>query len=338
MTVNPALAIQKIYIRSLSSEVPAYHLLPKAVHQPKIDIEIDTGGGAFVGGMYEATLSLTVRATQNGKHLFLVVLKQGGLFTLTGIQPSDIEHVLKHSCAAILYPYARKNIAVAILNSGFQPVILNHIPFDATYKSRFGMAAETPSPPPATLEPDTAVAPASLPAAGATTAAEPAISLPPPIGRRAEKRSAFRRLGFPPSGGRRSAFSPYVLALTLIGIPLAYWALQPASPPPPAVQSGPAPVDPTVTTVEQLAAAGAAWLADQEGYVVQTRPLANAGEVMGMEHLRVASPLHVIREKSGSGYLVIAGAYPSRAEADRAAQELTARGIAMETHSLAGMP
>jgi len=330
MTVNPALAIQKIYIRSLSSEVPAYHLLPKAVHQPKIDIEIDTGGGAFVGGMYEATLSLTVRATQNGKHLFLVVLKQGGLFTLTGIQPSDIEHVLKHSCAAILYPYARKNIAVAILNSGFQPVILNHIPFDATYKSRFGMAAETPSPPPATLEPDTAVAPASLPAdrlaAGAATAAEPAISLPPPIG---------------PQVRRTAPAWAYALALTLIGIPLAYWGLQPASSPPPAVQSGPAPVDPTVATVatvEKLAAAGAAWLADQEGYVMQTRPLANADGVMGMEHLRVASPLHVIREKSGSGYLVIAGAYPSRAEADRAAQELTARGIAMETHSLAGMP
>ncbi|MDP2831813.1 MAG: protein-export chaperone SecB [Pseudomonadota bacterium] len=329
MTVNPALAIQKIYIRSLSSEVPAYHLLPKAVHQPKIDIEIDTGGGAFVGGMYEATLSLTVRATQNGKHLFLVVLKQGGLFSLTGIQPSDIEHVLKHSCAAILYPYARKNIAVAILNSGFQPVILNHIPFDATYKSRFGMAAETPSPPPTPLEPDTAVVPASLPAgrleAGAT-AAEPAISLPPPVGRRAEKRSAFRRL------------SLSVMALTLIGIPLAYWALQPASSPPPAVQSGPAPVDPTVATVEKLAAAGAAWLADQEGYVVQTRPLVNAGGVLGMEHLRVAAPLHVIREKSGSGYLVIAGAYPSRAEADHAARELTAQGIEVETHSLAGMP
>lgn len=327
MTVNPALAIQKIYIRSLSSEVPAYHLLPKAVHQPKIDIEIDTGGGAFVEGMYEATLSLTVRATQNGKHLFLVVLKQGGLFSLTGIQPSDIEHVLKHSCAAILYPYARKNIAVAILNSGFQPVILNHIPFDATYKSRFGMAADTVpahSPAPsAEREPDVAVASAGRLEAGAPSGAEPAISLPPPI-------------GLPP---RRTAPAwAYALALTLIGIPLAYWALQPASSPPPAVQSGPAPVDPTVAAVEKLAAAGAAWLADQEGYVVQTRPLANAGGVMDMEHLRVAAPLHVIREKSGSGYLVIAGAYPSRAEADRAARELTAQGIEVETRPLAGMP
>lgn len=315
MTVNPALAIQKIYIRSLSSEVPAFHLLPKAVHQPKIDIEIDTGGGAFVDGMYEATLSLTVRATQNGKHLFLVVLKQGGLFTLTGIQPSDVEHVLKHSCAAILYPYARKNIAVAILNGGFQPVILNHIPFEATYKSRFGTEAEAaPEQPP-------------IPSAAreADAVAAPAISLPPPIERRAEPRGGFRRLALG------------ALALALIGIPLAYWVLQPAAQPA-AVQSGPAPVDQAAATVEKLAVAGAAWLAEQEGYVVQTRPLADAGEVMDMERLRVAAPLHVIRDGSGSGYLVMAGAYPSRAEADRAARELAVQGVEMETRSLAGVP
>ncbi|MDO9011755.1 MAG: protein-export chaperone SecB [Gallionella sp.] len=134
---------EKVYLKNISIEVPHIENLPGAIHQPKIDIDIRADNQRIDSVRYESSITFTIKAISEGEIIFLVELTQAGIFQIQSTSEQEITQILKHTCPAFLFPFARKNIAVMVINAGFQPVILSHINFDTLLKSNFSCSDST---------------------------------------------------------------------------------------------------------------------------------------------------------------------------------------------------
>ena len=67
--------------------------------------------------------------------MYLVELKQCGVFTVS-INDADLKkRFLNVNCAEIVYPYARENISSIIQKGGFTPLFLSPIDFHTIYQN-----------------------------------------------------------------------------------------------------------------------------------------------------------------------------------------------------------
>ena len=87
-------------------------------------------------GVHETAVRVTVTAKMAEKVAFLVEATQAGIFTSQGIAADQMEAVANILCPSIIYPYLRSNIADAVQRSGFPPVHLAEINFEALFQQR----------------------------------------------------------------------------------------------------------------------------------------------------------------------------------------------------------
>lgn len=139
---QPGFRIQRIYLKDLSLEQPnAPHILLVAA-EPTVEVEVDVAVNRLSDEIFEVALISTVTAKVDGKVLFLVEVKQAGIFEFNHIPPEQIDPMLGIACPTILYPYLRSNIADVISRAGFQPIHLNEINFHGMYEHRIRQAQE----------------------------------------------------------------------------------------------------------------------------------------------------------------------------------------------------
>ncbi len=147
----PAFAIQRIYLKDISFETPmgveAFTKPFKPAIQQDMNIQVIT----VSEGLFEVTLFLTITARIENRVVFLVEIKQAGLFAITGIEGAQMSHVINSACPQILFPYAREAVDSIITRGGFPPLMLPPINFDAVFaqalqatKERAAAKAETP--------------------------------------------------------------------------------------------------------------------------------------------------------------------------------------------------
>ena len=72
-----------------------------------------------------------------------VEASQAGLFTIRGVPAGDMQPILAIACPNVLFPYARETIADAIMRTGFPPVHLAPINFEALYAQQVAQASQT---------------------------------------------------------------------------------------------------------------------------------------------------------------------------------------------------
>ena len=127
--------IQKLYLKDVSFESPAAPGIFSADSsvQPNINFQLNTEHTQVGDALYEVALGVTVTATQGERTVFLVELKQAGLFVLSGFTDEDFEHMLGSYCPGILYPYVRAAVADLVQKGGLPQVILQPINFDALF-------------------------------------------------------------------------------------------------------------------------------------------------------------------------------------------------------------
>lgn len=127
--------IQKLYLKDVSFESPATPGIFSADSdlQPSINFQLDTEQSQVGDTLYEVVLGVTVTATHGERTVFLVELKQAGLFEASGFEEADFYHMLGSYCPAILYPYARAAVADLVQKGGLPQVILQPINFDALF-------------------------------------------------------------------------------------------------------------------------------------------------------------------------------------------------------------
>ncbi len=77
----------------------------------------------------------------NDKTLFLVEAKQAGLFEIRNVPEEQMQPIIAIACPQIVYPYLRATVADVINRTGFPPVHLTEVNFQAMYEAQLQQAA-----------------------------------------------------------------------------------------------------------------------------------------------------------------------------------------------------
>ncbi len=133
---NPVFSIDKIYVRDLSIEVPNAPQIYLERETPSIEIELQTAGTSVGDGYYEVVLTVTVTAKLEEKVVFLVEVGQAGIFQIRNVPEEALNPLLAIACPTSLFPYAREAVSDATTRSGFPPVVLTPVNFEAMYMAR----------------------------------------------------------------------------------------------------------------------------------------------------------------------------------------------------------
>jgi preprotein translocase subunit SecB len=135
---QPVFAIEKIYIRDLSLEIPHAPNIFLERDTPEINLQLDSKSIDINSdeGLYEVLLTATVTAKMKDKIMFLVEAQQSGIFRIHNIPDGEIDPVLGIGCPNILFPYLREVVSDVVIRAGFPPVILNPVNFEAMYQQK----------------------------------------------------------------------------------------------------------------------------------------------------------------------------------------------------------
>ncbi|MEL0027191.1 MAG: protein-export chaperone SecB [Perlucidibaca sp.] len=144
---QPQFALQRIYLKDASFEVPGAPQVFLQTWSPEVGIDLNTSASRLEdGNHYEVTLSLTVTAKNEGQTAFLVEVKQAGIFQATGFSEADLGPLLGAYCPNLLFPFAREAIADIVGKGSFPQLLLQPINFDAVFaESQRGQNEQTAS-------------------------------------------------------------------------------------------------------------------------------------------------------------------------------------------------
>jgi preprotein translocase subunit SecB len=85
-------------------------------------------------------LTITLEAKHGEATLYLVEVKQAGVFAIAGASVEDLKRLIGSFCPSVLFPYAREVISDLIIKGGFPNFLLPLVNFDAL----FAQASEAP--------------------------------------------------------------------------------------------------------------------------------------------------------------------------------------------------
>jgi preprotein translocase subunit SecB len=131
----PAAGMISQYVKDLSFENPnAPGIFQRAGStQPQIDVQFNIGANQVGDDVHEVLLKLEVRAESEGTVAFVVELTYAGLFALRNVPAEHIQPFLLGEGPRLLFPFARRVLADAVRDGGFQPLLLEPIDFNALY-------------------------------------------------------------------------------------------------------------------------------------------------------------------------------------------------------------
>jgi len=129
----PEFIIQRIYVKDLSLESPQSPHVFEEQWQPELNLQFAMHTSPLAEDSTELILHITVTASSNKKILFLVEIKQAGLFTLKGFTDEQQQQILRITCPTILFPYAREAVSDAVGRAGFPPLYLAPVNFETLY-------------------------------------------------------------------------------------------------------------------------------------------------------------------------------------------------------------
>tara|TARA_B100001063_G_scaffold247218_1_gene291377 strand:+ start:3601 stop:4038 length:438 start_codon:yes stop_codon:yes gene_type:complete len=128
--------IQRIYLKDLSFESPMTPgIFTNMSSSPKVGFNFESNITKINDDTHELTLTFNVKAEVENDTLYLVELKQCGVFTISIVDEALKKRFLNVHCAEIVYPYARENISNIIQKGGFPPLFLSPIDFHTIYQN-----------------------------------------------------------------------------------------------------------------------------------------------------------------------------------------------------------
>jgi preprotein translocase subunit SecB len=129
----PVFALEKVYVKDLSVEVPNSPQIFLEQGNPNIDVQLQNQTNAVEAGIFDCVLTVTVTAKVNDKTAYLVEVQQAGVFRIQNVPAEAMEPALAVGCPNILFPYAREAVSDAIMRAGFPPMLLQPVNFEAMY-------------------------------------------------------------------------------------------------------------------------------------------------------------------------------------------------------------
>ncbi len=128
---QPMFAIEKLYVRDMSLEVPGGAEVFLQQQAPEVGVQFKTAFTQLGADAFEGILQVTVTAKADNKVYFLIELQQAGIFRVSGIPEEALRPFLGSAIPNVLFPYAREAVSDASTRAGFPPVVLQPVNFDA---------------------------------------------------------------------------------------------------------------------------------------------------------------------------------------------------------------
>lgn len=135
-------AIQKVYLKDISFETPLGLEAFTKAWKPNVQQDLNIQVNPLENNLFEVVLLLTITARIDEKAVFLVEVKQAGLFSIQGLDGIQLSHAINTLCPQILFPYARETIDSLLTRGGFPPLMLAPINFDAVFAQAVMMAQQ----------------------------------------------------------------------------------------------------------------------------------------------------------------------------------------------------
>lgn len=142
---TPVFQIQRIYLKDASLEQPNSPAILTSGETPSVDIQLAVAVENVAEGITEVAVTGTVTAKIQDKVVFLVEVKQAGIFEIRNLPDDQMGPVVGIACPQIVYPYLRGNVADLIQRAGFPPVHLAEINFQSMYEQQRASANAAPA-------------------------------------------------------------------------------------------------------------------------------------------------------------------------------------------------
>jgi len=127
--------VKRIFTKDLSLEFPdAPAIFDNIKSTPQVAFNLNTSITEITDTSYDITLDITVKAETDNKVIYMVELKQAGLFIIDGADDEIKDGFLNIRCPEVLFPYARETISSLIQKAGFPPIFIAPIDFNALYQ------------------------------------------------------------------------------------------------------------------------------------------------------------------------------------------------------------
>ena len=127
-------AIQRIYLRDTSLEMPLGAAVFSGKWTPSIQLDVNTRAEKLSDNQHEVILSLTVTAKQEDTVAMLIEVQQAGIFLCQGLSDEQLRQVLATACPDILFPYARETIDSLAVKASLPPLMLSPMNFSELYR------------------------------------------------------------------------------------------------------------------------------------------------------------------------------------------------------------
>jgi preprotein translocase subunit SecB len=140
---EPQFVIQRVYVKNLSFETTNTPAIFQEEWKPELNLDLNTSHTALDDhGAFEVVLTVTATVKNKEATAFLIEVQQAGIFTISGTEEAQLDHLLGSFCPSILFPYAREAITAEVVRGSFPQLVLAPINFDAIYMQQQQEAAE----------------------------------------------------------------------------------------------------------------------------------------------------------------------------------------------------
>ncbi len=127
-------AVQQIYLKDLSFESPLAPAVFTSQAPQEVNLQLDSAVQPLSDERFEVVLTLIVTASRQDETVYLVEIKQAGLFLIRGVPEAHLAAVLNIHCPNILFPFARETVATLVAKGGFPQLLLQPIDFEGVYR------------------------------------------------------------------------------------------------------------------------------------------------------------------------------------------------------------
>jgi len=134
------LALQTVYLKDCSYESPNGPRVD-GNWNPQINLDLQTGSSTLGPDTREVVLTVTVSAKIADVTIFLVEVKQAGLFVIRNLPDADLKRAIGTVCPNVLFPYARAAVSQLVSQGGFPQFLLPPVNFDALYAANQAQGA-----------------------------------------------------------------------------------------------------------------------------------------------------------------------------------------------------
>lgn len=133
---NRELQFLKVYLKDCSIESPNAPAIFTEQGESKFSLNLEITDNKVDEFVHEVVLSVAATATLGDKTLFMVEVKQAGLFHMKGFDDEYLEQLLGIWAPSQLYPYARAVVQSAATDAGFPQVLMPLVNFESLYEQR----------------------------------------------------------------------------------------------------------------------------------------------------------------------------------------------------------